>query len=497
MNEAGMPSLVKIQDLQLDPSNPRETDPVRLALVEESLRKLGFILPMFATADGLILSGHQRLLAAQNIGARQVPVIYLDRKSSEIAQVNYLFNRVTNDMTVFEGAKEVSVAADWPDVVIDSPAFFRCMQMRSVDAAVIQKWLGDFESGDLIGVAKQAWTQWRITQPLVVSDGQIINGKGRAAFAVLKGLKAWPVVEIEPHEAIYAGEMLNNLSMDYRFDKTLADRLRYSARRLSNSVERYQINTLRHAFTFALGQNIPFFDVLRIEHARRWTRQYGTTVLDFGAGQGNSLPLLRQIGVDVSLFEPYVVIKIGTQALPEREPSVQSVTTFLERVRNTRWTSIFLSAVLQAIPFRQDRQHVVQLLAALCGDGVIYARGKNAQAVRQGITRLGKTRPVFLTPIEKGAAPSTVSGFTFKTQAALQHRDFAELFAPLFNSVRLRQDHGHTAVIARDPKPIDHDALRAAIEFEFDLPYPDGTRMGLTTIAKAAFTERLNDGVVL
>ena len=33
--------------------------------------------------------------------------------------------------------------------------------------------------------------------------------------------------------------------------------------------------------------------------------------------------------------------------------------------------------------------------------------------------------------------------------------------------------------------------LREAIEFEFDLPYPDGTRAGLVEEAKAAFSKRL------
>ena len=40
--------------------NPREADAERLDLVKLSLRKLGFLLPLVATPDGEILSGHQR-----------------------------------------------------------------------------------------------------------------------------------------------------------------------------------------------------------------------------------------------------------------------------------------------------------------------------------------------------------------------------------------------------------------------------------------------------
>ena len=39
--------------------------------------------------------------------------------------------------------------------------------------------------------------------------------------------------------------------------------------------------------------------------------------------------------------------------------------------------------------------------------------------------------------------------------------------------------------------PVDKDKLRAAIEFEFDLPYPDGTRMDLVKSAMDSFSKRL------
>jgi hypothetical protein len=39
--------------------------------------------------------------------------------------------------------------------------------------------------------------------------------------------------------------------------------------------------------------------------------------------------------------------------------------------------------------------------------------------------------------------------------------------------------------------PVDPARLRAAIEFEFNLPYPDGTRMDLAKCAMDAFSQRL------
>jgi hypothetical protein len=42
--------------------NPRAADEARLKLVGLSLRKLGWLLPIVATPEGEILSGHQRHL---------------------------------------------------------------------------------------------------------------------------------------------------------------------------------------------------------------------------------------------------------------------------------------------------------------------------------------------------------------------------------------------------------------------------------------------------
>ena len=40
-------------------------------------------------------------------------------------------------------------------------------------------------------------------------------------------------------------------------------------------------------------------------------------------------------------------------------------------------------------------------------------------------------------------------------------------------------------------RPVDAVRLREAIEFEFDLPYPDGTRMDLVKCAMDSFSQRL------
>ena len=70
--------LVPVSALRPALYNPREADAERLDLVKLSQRKLGFLLPLVATPDGEILSGHQRHAVAVDMGVSRVPVLRVD-----------------------------------------------------------------------------------------------------------------------------------------------------------------------------------------------------------------------------------------------------------------------------------------------------------------------------------------------------------------------------------------------------------------------------------
>ena len=94
-----MIKLVPIDAVKASEYNPRRNDEKRLALAELSLRKLGFLLPIYADEHGEILSGHQRQLVARRMGFPEIPVEYVSEKElGERKAVNVLFNRATNDL---------------------------------------------------------------------------------------------------------------------------------------------------------------------------------------------------------------------------------------------------------------------------------------------------------------------------------------------------------------------------------------------------------------
>lgn len=90
--------------------------------------------------------------------------------------------------------------------------------------------------------------------------------------------------------------------------------------------------------------------------------------------------------------------------------------------------------------------------------------------------------------------PNTVLGDISnhpKVQKGHTEEEMREIFAPCFGTVkRLDMISKFWYMEITDPK-IDPAALAAALDFEFELPYPDGSRMGLSKRAREAFEHRL------
>src|ERR1700683_4071445 len=58
-------------------TNPRTHPPEQVAQIAASIQEFGWTNPILVGADGDVIAGHGRLLAAQRLGITEVPVIVL------------------------------------------------------------------------------------------------------------------------------------------------------------------------------------------------------------------------------------------------------------------------------------------------------------------------------------------------------------------------------------------------------------------------------------
>ena len=143
--------LVPIDAVRASDYNPRKNDEKRLALAELSIRKLGFLLPIYADESGEILSGHQRHLVATRMGFTEIPVEYVKAKDlQERKVVNILFNRATNDLQKQDTCEIIKkrlysadveeLGSELPDIEPNSPESFPCYTaLRRMDTVKLAK----------------------------------------------------------------------------------------------------------------------------------------------------------------------------------------------------------------------------------------------------------------------------------------------------------------------------------------------------------------------
>ena len=493
--------LVPVSALHPAPYNPREADAERLELVALSLRKLGFLLPLVATKDGEILSGHQRHRMAAAMGATRVPVLRVDIQDAKRRGLNILFNRATNDISMQATEQDMMaalhdtdvkcLAAGLPDIPPDSPEFYPCMaaEMREVQPLARHNVYRFVRHAANVG---RMLARLGVHLPVVITpDGNVINGIGRLEAAARKGRTEIAVITLDARRAALARVMLNLLSMDFRFTGESADCLRYGAFRRS-LLHRTCLGT---AFIVPVCRPKRLSDV-RLDEAfmAQWKSACGTCVLDFGSGHGDEARMLRDAGIKVTEFEPYP----APNNIVSREQGRASAMEFLAAVRSgLSFSAIFVSSVLNSVPFPEDRDHILRIVAALCGPDTLVsaaARGIKSSAwagIRhEAASYRGSRACYFPMKMEQGTTLGDLA-VSPKLQKFFEEEEWKALWEHRFGTVQTGLVGGMVTARCRKPLYLHPRDLAESLRFEFDLPYPNGQRMGLVRLALDAFSKRL------
>ena len=506
-----MIKLVPIDEVKASDYNPRKSDEKRLRMTELSLRKLGFLLPIYADVSGEILSGHQRQRVAREIGYKNLPVEYCRKMELEERKaINMLFNRATNDLKKTDTSGAVTkrlmqidleaAAKDLPDIDPESKDAFPCIyavQRRDV----LQRAKKNHRQFDIHTrmLNKNLMMKTNTQMPIVITqDDRVINGIGRLQVAVEENQKIIKCVVVRPEQEELAAAMLNLLTMDFSMDGEYADVLRYNAfMREYNTRETDEEGRCAFGDGFFKGlfpkNNGRDFMELKGAVLQAWVKHYGDKIVDFGAGKLNNTRTLRAAGVTVSAFEPYFVT---AGAKVHKGKSLEITGRFLEEVESgMEYTSVFISSVYNSVPFMADRKKIAHIAAALCRPGgqvVCWCQsnktGQFTSAKNCGVTANQKMG--FAIDYE----PNTVIGQLNdhpKVQKGHTREELYEIFEPCFKNIKRCDMIGTFWYLEADTPVVNLDKLGEALDFEFELPYPDGSRMGMSGRARQAFEKRL------
>ena len=87
--------MVRVDDLKPHPKNPRLHPESAMAALVQSIQRFGWTNPVLVDAEGYILAGHARVMAAKRLGLQEVPVIRLPLSGPAAEAYLVADNRIT------------------------------------------------------------------------------------------------------------------------------------------------------------------------------------------------------------------------------------------------------------------------------------------------------------------------------------------------------------------------------------------------------------------
>lgn len=490
--------------------NPRKVDKSRLEQVMRSLDRLGFLLPIYITSTGVLLSGHQRTSASIALGYTQLPVVVLDIPEEKHKGLNLVFNKATNDLDVFQDtAKDAfkSYVDRADEVTIDLPSIkpdteYPCLGVKTVPIRQVMDMTGGKVAGDSLRQAGFDLIKLGVYMPIVVCGGKIINGIGRLFGYYDAGFSEIPVVEIPEYKSDYAQLALNFLAMDFDIQKNFTDELRYNAFR-RKSVQHSIVGLSRTHTFFVYGrivsnqtraskivagevnEDLDLLPTKSHENYLKFKKVYGDYYFDMGAGTCHDAKLLQSAGLNCTPFEPYFSPE-GEQT-PNREASHALNSAFLDKLDAappTGATSIVSSFVLNSIPHHKDRMAYLIILCAMCKlNTKVYAGTQSAVLLKHGAL----SHQLRLNSSEPNMTLGNNAKF-FKAQKYYTVDELKRMFSMFFMDVKVTAKEVNIFVEASKPKRLSRELLREALLLEFELPFSDGGTLGLGQKALEVFS---------
>src|SRR5215207_236733 len=114
-------TLREIERLERSPRNPRTHSKKQVRDIAESITAFGFMVPLVVDANGGIVAGHGRLLAAKHLGLNRVPVIVAAHLSDRDKRAYALADN------------RIPLNADWDEELLE--AELAALALEGVDLA--------------------------------------------------------------------------------------------------------------------------------------------------------------------------------------------------------------------------------------------------------------------------------------------------------------------------------------------------------------------------
>ena len=453
-----------VAHLRPAPYNPRRiAEPAFLAL-RESIASLGMLKPIIVADTGMIIAGHQRLKALTANGVTTTPAFVITELNK---QDEMKFNQLHNGTDLDTGDEQVTVPPSAVTGYVD-------VEPRRIGGQLKASKPGIREAIAELLVLYGAWGG------IVASQSGVCLSGAHYALACMMTGSPCRVYYVPDDQALAVRRTFGMPYGEFYYD---------ALEKTTYAQTWAQLRRLRKGEKVARVTLSPNYDSVYIPNFRP-----GERILDFGCGQADYVRMLQGQGVRIWGVEFYFRIghylnTAGTQAM------IDSLITTL--TTQGRFDTVICEYVLNSTDSMEAERAVMTCLNALCKPGGrIYASGRlltdptlliNNQATspsaRYTLYFLDKDN--FTAKVRNGTwfyqhyhTPET--GAALATTYIGPHATYAPI-----GSSALFLVHGTKAC------ELPAAQVEWALSFEFNLPWPNGQRVGRAQEVIAAYRAAL------
>lgn len=443
--------------------NPRKITDSAIADLEHSISVFGMVKPLIVNSkNNVIIAGHQRKRAAEAIGIKQLPCIFVNSPS---AQDEISFNLMHNSIETSESVltikgasvgaykyipnNDITIASKTPNVTVMSEIAKLISKYGEWGSVVCD------EQGEILLNSEYAFTAKQM-------------GYGILAYCISDSQKS---------------EFMKYISKDYgsyNFDnlpiKTYHQFLA-QPNRLSVSGGRKNCSYLYDKF---ITPNI----------------SKKTRVVDVGAGRFRYVDALKAQGYDICGYEPSLT-KPGSNCID----ICSVINHILEIERKVRSSGLFDICVLEAVINSVENDVFENIVLTTCNsllneNGALITCTRNIKSV-EGTMRFKKSAGTRERRIryldDNGYTVSVKNGIAYK-QKFHSVDSYMKLLERYFDDVQLADEQtGYIYCIAKKPKQLNISDVERAINEEFNIEYPNGYRHNKHKGLVSEILERVNE----